>query len=63
MEFVRAFRLVVILLPFVRQLLVNKFQVGNVDELSIHLRRFSLLNCVICCPVVTQYFILSTADE
>jgi len=30
---------------------------------TIHLRRFSLLNCVICCPVVTQYFILSTADE
>jgi hypothetical protein len=25
--------------------------------------RFSLLNCVIFCPGVTQYFILSTADE
>jgi hypothetical protein len=61
--FVRAFRLVVILLPFVRQVLVNKFPIGNVDEHSIHLRPFSLLNRVIYCPVVTEYFILSTAGE
>jgi hypothetical protein len=60
-KFVRAFLLVVILLTFVRQLLVNKFLIGNVYELSVHphLRRFALLNCVIYCLVVTHYSVLS----
>jgi hypothetical protein len=39
--------------------------IGNVDELSVfpHLRRFALLNCIIYCPVVTHYSVLSIADD